>query len=313
MNPRGTILLGLLWGLTLPASADEPTPAEQMADLDRAVSKGIFLVLADEGVNLAVIGRAPEGMGEGPRRRLDNGSGGLIVVAQALRRDHPTSLDTLPRQPVRLVGPDGSCTARLGRVFVMFVMGAGIDAPPVWNDGRYVVAVIERGCRTGLVATTHLSPADPPAALEELTPARLAQAELAFETSAASREASMFRARGGADSGGEVSAHGFRVGESHRLTFVQELIPDIWHCSGRTHAFTMILEERGGAVRRIRAPQLQLPTTGPKLILDLDGDGSLELLFEYPNEGTVHLLELRPDQDQLVPLGSVHVMMLGGC
>ena len=325
MTPRILALLCLPLLVIRPASADAPTAAERMADLERAVEKGLFLVLADEGVNLAIIGVAPEGLGSGALRRLDRGRGGdLIVAAQALRPDHPAALDTLPRRAVRIAAQDGYCSARLGRVFVVDVASRATmnthreepvddadEADEVWSGGQYVAAVIERGCLSGILATTHITGSRTRGTPHTPSPDALAQAELAFMGSATARAASIERATSPADGGGVIATRTFSLGESHTLTFVSEVVPDVWHCSGSQVAFTMLLEQRGGVLRRIGAPRMDFEMGPGAAILDLDGDGALEIVVHY--EGSTTLFELRRDHDQLVPLGGFGVSYEIGC
>ncbi|MBK6578887.1 MAG: hypothetical protein IPG17_22410 [Sandaracinaceae bacterium] len=324
MTLRFPTLLCLAGLLALPARADAPSAAEHLAQLDQAVEKGLFLVLADAGVNLAIIGRAPEGLGQGALRRLDSGRGDLIVAAQALRPDHPASLDTLPRRPLRIATSDGYCSARLGRVYVVDVasrdtmnthreerMEDADEADEVWAGGGYVAAVIERGCRDGILATTRISASRARSTRQDPSPELRSQAELAYGGSAAAREASMYRATEAADGGGVIATHTFSLSESHRVTFVSEVIHDVWHCSGSQQAFTMVLEERSGVLRRIGAPRMDFEPAMGALILDVDGDGALEVVLQY--DGTSFLFELRSDQDQLVPLGTVGVSYEIGC
>jgi hypothetical protein len=185
------------------------------------------------------------------------------------------------------------------------------EADEVWAGGGYVAAVIERGCRDGILATTRISASRARSTRQDPSPELRSQAELAYGGSAAAREASMYRATEAADGGGVIATHTFSLSESHRVTFVSEVIHDVWHCSGSQQAFTMVLEERSGVLRRIGAPRMDFEPAMGALILDVDGDGALEVVLQY--DGTSFLFELRSDQDQLVPLGTVGVSYEIGC
>lgn len=320
---------GLVLGGVRPLAAN--TPAGGMTDTDltlalvRAVERGVFLVVDDPGVSLAIIGRAPEGLGVGALRRLDvvRGRSDLIVAAQALSADHPASLDTLPRRALRIATHDGYCAARLGRVFVVDIASRGTlnvhrDAPmrateeasEVWQGGGYVAAEILRGCPGGILATTRVSGTPARATSREPTPVERSRAELAFAGSHAGREASMFRVTG-QDGGGSIGALVFAFDGSHTISIVHELLPDIWHCSGAQTVFPMLLEERGGETRSVRMPRMNFAISPRSVVVDIDGDGVIELVFE--DEGSVDLFELRPSVSALTRLGGFGVSYEIGC
>jgi hypothetical protein len=225
---------------------------------------------------------------------------------------------------VRIATHDGYCSARLGRVFVVDIasrvtanthrdepMTAAEEATEVWSGGAYVAALIERGCPGGVLATTHVTGTPVRATPYEVTGRELAQAELAFAGSAAARQASVSRVGTGSDSGGTIITRGFALSDSHTLTFVSEFLSDMWHCSGAQTVFPMLLEQRAGAMRVVRVPRMDFEIPAGSVIVDIDGDGTVEMVFEY--EGSVSLYELRAGVSQLTLVGGFGVNYNIGC
>ena len=326
MTTRTVIAVLLALFVTSPTHADGPSEAESIARLDRAVEAGHFVVLSGHGVTLAIIGPAYEGLAQGPVLRLGaHPTRDVIIVAKALRTEHPRSLDTLRRRAVRIATDTGFCSGRLGSVLVVDVASRQVlnmfrDAPmtdreeldETWERGAYVAAVIERGC-PGVLATTRVEGTPTRGAVVTLSSAEVAEATLVFAGSSAARMASAFRAESGsADHGGFIEHVGFSVGEDRRLVFVSEVIPDVGHCSGRRDVFTTVLDRRGGVTRSLSLPRGAAQPHA--LVFDIDGDGALEILLsDFLGDGDVSLFTLPLDGTALVPVGGFGINYNIGC
>jgi hypothetical protein len=217
------------------------------------------------------------------------------VVGVPLASGAPAPLSELRNKPVRVASRNALCDARISSVFVAGLASRGAgnthrEAPMTSQEeitetfggaGDYAIALLEGGCRDGIIATTRARGTPAHARRVELSPAENAAVAFAYQGTQAALDASaaMTEERDDLRFGG-VWSHAFAFPDGHRLTFVAAHIPQMG-CDPDDVVFPVVFEQRSDETRLVTTPR-----TYPSLVMDIEGDGSTEVVFSY---GESHL------------------------
>lgn len=314
-----------LFLVALPTSTRADPPREDpRVVLERNVQRGIFPVTGDAGMNVLVLGPAYAELGRGAPRHLVPASrarADLILVGVPLASDAPRYLSSLRAQPVRAASREAFCDLRVGSVFVASLgsRSAGNthrEAPmtereeisETWaSGGEYVVALLEGACAGPVLATTRTSGTPARAGRIELPAPERAAITFAYEGTAEALEASsaLTAEPDGARLDG-VAVHAFGFADGRLLTFVVAHIPQMG-CDPDDLTYPVIFARRDGRTRLVSTPHPH-----PSQVLDIDGDGAIELMFEY-GESHTDVYSLSPDGRALELMGQLYIGTSIGC
>lgn len=302
------------------------------ASLEDAARQGIFVVFDGAEQPFAVIGHASADIGAGatrrlPSRRSEAGFSSWVIASRAIRRGDVPAVTSLAGRAVRVVHATGTCDATLGAPVVIGLIdsmvmrwqhelrgvnrtiGEAQATRYAWSNGIHaVVAPIVGSCaQTGLIVTTSTDARTTFFPRAPASTARDATYAARYETSAQGRAMRQAMASLPADwTQPVVEVHRWTLGATSELALIDG--PILESCA--TSHFTTILDGRTSPPSEIAfhwSPDTLV------VVLDLDGDGALELVFSHDEKWSVRVMRLQVGSSALVPLAEVDLSQSMGC
>jgi hypothetical protein len=319
----GVIALGWCW-MTGNAVAQEPS-------LDESARRGVFIILEDAAVPLAIIGHAPESLGTGRTRRLeaapsqDNFSHWVIATRALPSRELP-EVRALEGRSVRVVSNAGSCDAHLGRPVVARLRDSAVmrweselrgetgpvrpaqELRQVWaSSHRIVVAPIVGACQGGILATTQMQSAPRifgPAPTSEERNRSLAALYRASAQGVAVQTEFASYPEGWDEPVVRVDSR-WTLGDGRDLALLDAPIYE----SCATNRHPLLIDSRS-------SPSSEIAMVGPSTlsaVFDLEGDGVLELVFTSDDWWHVNVVRLPLGASAFTPVTNINLRESMGC